>query len=167
MWLHPTPAPALASLSPTPTRHAMIYKPPEKPCAAAAELKPSHSASTPGANKIAARGFLPSRAGLWSSESTHYTSVSGPGGRLVLGCYISTWSQSKGAESFSKWHPSLLDEHTQPWGAHGLVSRPCWRRGSSARDASRGVLADSCLRVPLGVPPCDTTGLQKTITFEI
>ena len=46
-------------------------------------------------------------------------------------------------------------------------SRPCWRRGSSARDASRGVLADSCLRVPLRVPPCGSIRLQRTTTFAI
>ena len=87
------------------------------------------------------------------------------GARLVLGCFISTWSQVGGAEPSSEGYPLLLDEYTQPWGAHGPVSRSGWMRGILAQDASRGVLADSCLRVPMRVPPCGATRLQRAATF--
>ena len=87
------------------------------------------------------------------------------GARLVLGCFISTWSQVGGAEPPSKGHPLLLDEHTQPWGTNGPVSRSGWTRGILTQDASRGVLADSCLRVLMRVPPCGTTRLQRAATF--
>ena len=159
--------PPLLLLSEHPDAHqtrAYLYASPQ-PCAEAAEQHPPllRIQQAPwGANLIEGRSYLPSRAGLWSSVSI----PRGPGARLVLGCFISTWSQVGGAELPSKGRPLLLDEYTQPWGAHGLVSRSGWMRGILAQDASRGVLADSCLRVPMRVPPCGATGLQRAAAFE-
>ena len=156
--------PPLLLLSEHPDAHqtrAYLYASPQ-PCAEAAEQHPPllRIQQAPwGANLIEGRSYLPSRAGLWSSVSI----PRGPGARLVLGCFISTRSQGGSAEPPSKGHPLLLDEYA---GANGPVSRSGWTRGSSAQDASRGVLADSCLRVPMRVPPCGATRLQRAAACE-